>query len=77
MYSYADYESIKKPILLFRILSSWFLNTFTELASTASCGRLLKLMTDSNRKEESPCMLRTVWLDQFPRMATCWNVLRS
>jgi len=49
---YEDQESIKKPILLFQILFNWFLNTFTELASTASWDKLLHLLMTRTEKKK-------------------------
>ena len=70
-WGYADHESIQKPILLFRILSNWFLNTFTELESTASCDKLFHLLM--TRTEKTSYISATMRLNQFSRATTCWG----
>ena len=71
---YADRESIKKPILLFRILSNWFLNTFTELASTASCDKLFHLlMTRTEKKKRRNSKIYVLYKIQWNKIQQNYN----
>ena len=72
----ADYEFIKKLILLFRTLSSWFLNLFTL---TASYGRLFHLLMRLEHKRR--IALYQCYCAAWPvsknghvlELGTCWG----
>ena len=56
-WGYADQESMKKPILLTRIMSRCRLKALTEQASTVSCVRLFQRF---NTRCEKKCSLMSV-----------------